>query len=302
MADKNVFGGNLFKKRTQPAVVVSFSAGTHIGARRKNQDNLRVGSMLPYIRSRRKMSRRGKMRIRDMELFCVCDGVGGGYRGDLAAKYALKAIRRFMRTGIPRELPLREAAIEAAQWAQSEVCEFYNTVQEAGGCTLGMVAVRGDSYAFLNIGDSPGFLIPASGEIRELSQRHNMAWERLRMGQTPESSDQNCLLRYLGLAGTPAEAMAYLTEGRLQEGDHLLLCSDGVTNAYLLSNLEDAIRRGVTAGQITQIAGCEERADNCTAVCLTVRELPFPPADDADMGECRNLEEQAEEAQTGERQ
>lgn len=292
MADKKGFFTALFGKRAQITAVVSYTAGSYIGRRKKNQDNLRAGSKLPYIGARRKFCRQGTMRIRDMELFCVCDGIGGGYRGDLAAKYALKAIRRFMRSGIAREMPLKEVILKAADRAQREVCGFYETIKEMGGCTLVMVAVRGDAYAFLNIGDSPGFLIPADGEICELSQRHNLAWERLRMGQPPDPFDYNCLQRYLGMAGSEAEALAYITEGRLQEGDHLLLCSDGVTNAHTLYDLQDALRRGMTAGQIAQTAGYAERADNCTAVSVTLRQIRVPAAVQADVTECEEPEEQ----------
>lgn len=270
----------LFGRRAAPTASAAYSAGSHIGSRRNNQDNLRAGSAIPCIRSCRSFSREGVIQIRDLELFCVCDGVGGGYRGELAAKYALKAIHRFMRSEEPCGLSLRDALIRAAEWAQTEVCEFYRTVQAEGGCTLVMAAVRGDAYAFLNIGDSPGFLLPADGGIIELSRRHNMAWEKLRTDQIPAPSDRNHLLRYLGMAGTSAEAMAHITEGRLQEGDCLLLCSDGVTNAYLPPSLAEAIRRGTAAAEITAAAARAEKADNCTAVCLTIRQLfPQPEAE-----------------------
>lgn len=264
---------NLFSRQRAPSAVVEYSAGSAIGSRRANQDNLRAGRRVPFIRAGRLSVVRGVLKLKDMDLFCVCDGVGGGYRGDLAAKYALKAIKRCLKTMHTPGLSLREILLEAAEAAQREICAFYETARCPGGCTLVMAALRGDRYAFLNIGDSPGFRIPRDGQILELSQRHNMAWEKLRMDLPVEQTDSNRLLRYLGMEDMTAEEIAYVTEGTLTEGDMLLLCTDGVTNTFSLPSLEKAVRDGLTAGQIAEAAAQNEGADNCTAVCLTIRQI-----------------------------
>lgn len=264
---------NLLSGQSLPTVVVEYSAGSAIGSRRANQDNLRAGHKVPFIRAGRSAAVRGMLKLKDMDLFCVCDGVGGGYRGDLAAKYALKAIKRCLKVIDTPSLSLRDILLEAAETAQREVCAFYEMARSLGGCTLAMVALRGDRYAFLNIGDSPGFRIPRDGQISELSQRHNMAWEKLRMDLPVAQTDSNRLLRYLGMEDMTAEEIAYITEGTLAEGDMLLLCTDGVTNTFSLPSLEKAVCDGLTAGQIAEAAAQNEGADNCTAVCLTIREI-----------------------------
>lgn len=269
---KNLFNGLLGGQRG-PTAVVEYSAGSYIGSRRGNQDNLRAGRKVPFIKAGERTAVKGVLALADMELFCVCDGVGGGYRGDLAAKFALKAIKRYLKAAKTAERPLREILLDAADAALKEVCAFYETARNLGGCTLVMIALRGDRYAFLNIGDSPAFLIPHDGSILELSQRHNMAWEKMRMGLPAEPSDSNRLLRYLGMEDITAEDIAYITEGTLAEGDWILLCTDGVTNTFSLVSLEDAIRSGLTADQIAEAAAQNEKADNCTALCLRIREI-----------------------------
>mgnify|MGYP003292120544 CR=1 FL=1 len=259
--------------RKEPPVLtgtVEYTAGCHIGSRRTNQDNLRAGSKCPLIKARSATLAKGTIQLQDMDLFCVCDGVGGGYRGDLAAKYALKAIKRYLKTACTPQLSLRTIALEAAERAQAEVCGFYETAQKAGGCTLSMIALRGDHYVYLNIGDSPGFLIPFDGTIFELSQRHNLAWEKLRMGLPAREGDSSRLLNYLGMEGMSAQNIAYVTEGHLSVGDHILLCTDGVSSTFSPPSLEKSIRNKTTAGQITKAAAAMQDADNCTAVCLTV--------------------------------
>lgn len=253
--------------------ILEYSAGSYVGSRRKNQDNFRVGRRVPFVRSGVAKAVKGVICLRDMDLFCVCDGIGGGYRGELAAKYAMKAVKRYMKKTPNVQRPLREILLEAAHSAQSEVCAFYETMQSVGGSTLSMIALRGDQYAYLNIGDSPGFLIPHDGRIFELSQRHNLACEKLRMNLPAERSDSNQLLHYLGMEGQRVENIAYVTEGRLEVGDRILLCTDGVTNVYSPQSLEAAVRGDLTAGLIAKAAAQSKDADNCTAVCLTVRQI-----------------------------
>lgn len=264
---------DFFGKSEKRHTVIEYSVGTCIGSRRQNQDNLRCTYRIPYIRRRRRFSKKGTARINNLEMFCVCDGIGGGERGDLAAKYALKAIKRFFKETDTNVLPLRECVLQAAQRAQDKVCGFYDAIQESGGCTLALLAVRGDSFVFLNIGDSPGFLFPGEGGLIELSRRHNMAWEKKRAGHEANPGDENRLLRYVGMPGTTAEAMAYISTGKLEEGDGVMLCTDGVTNVFHLSGLPDVFHGGLTAGEMVKIAGREERADNCTAICLKVRQV-----------------------------
>ena len=269
---KNLFTQFLGGEKKTTAVV-EYSAGSCIGSRRENQDNFRAGRRVPFIKAGRKTVAQGVLKLDDMDLFCVCDGVGGGYRGDLAAKYALKAIKRYLDATHTDVQSLRTILLEAAEAAQREVCAFYETAHNVGGCTLAMIALRGARYAFLNIGDSPGFLIPFGGTIQELSQRHNLAWEKLRMNLPVGQTDGNRLLHYLGMNDMAAEEIAYITEGTLTEGDRILLCTDGVTNTFPLPSLEKAVCSNMTAGQITGAAAQNEGSDNCTAICLMIREI-----------------------------
>ena len=249
----------------------AFSAATFIGSRVGNQDTFRAGSRVPCSPARKRFTRAGVLQWNGTELFCVCDGVGGASRGDAAAKGALMAVDAYL-THADESRPLKELALEAAEAAQRWVCNFYDRIGMYGGCTLAMLAIRENRYVFLNIGDSPGFLVSPDADILELSVRHNLAWQHMRMDQPVRNGEDAQLLRYLGMPGRTAAELADLREGSVHAGYRFLLCSDGITNAFPPETLEAALLQDVTATEIARAATEPEGADNCTLVCLEILE------------------------------
>ena len=266
-----------FKKSTPPSgpmTTAAVSAATCIGSRSGNQDTFRAGTMVICSPPRKKFFRQSTLSWSGVELFCVCDGVGGAYKGETAAKGALLAIDQYLRQTAQHQLSLSQVLMEAAEAAQQWVQRFYRSNGLPGGCTLTMVGICGEEYAFLNIGDSPAFLLPPDHGILEMSNRHNLAWENLRNDLPVEDGDDSRLLAYLGMPGVTAEHIAHTQIGILEPGCRMLLCSDGITNVLAPESLEQALRSGMTAMEIAQNASIPSDADNCTLVCLEILSTP----------------------------
>lgn len=250
---------------------LQYTAASNRGSRSENQDNLRVGKKIPWIKPAGKYAARGMLSSRRVQIFCVCDGVGGEELGDQAALRALQSIDEFA-SGMSGLESLEEIALQAAQTAQEAVLAFYDEQDCIGGCTLAMMVIQGDRYVVLNIGDSPVFYYNRrEKEFTELSQRHNMAWEKRRNGIEPDEQDECRLINYLGKNGFDAEDMVYYVSGKLEPGDSLLACSDGVSEGFSEKGLASAMKWRRSAKGLTAHAAKKPGSDNCTAVCLTAK-------------------------------
>jgi protein phosphatase len=80
-----------------------------------------------------------------------------------------------------------------------------------------------------HVGDSRAYLV-RSGEIRQLTTDHTLVNEQVRRGILSDSEarnhpSRNILTRAVGSHG---QVMVDITEEKLEPGDFLLLCSDGL--------------------------------------------------------------------------
>lgn len=250
---------------------IEYSAATDVGARWSNQDNFMVDQEPAYDGTQAALALSGTLDASRTRLLCVCDGVGGAYMGDVAARLTIEAVAEAAQLPENRTLPLPQLLEAAAEAAQQRVTAFYDAEGLPGGCTLALLGLQGDAWAFLNIGDSPAFLLRETEGLRELSTRHNLAWEKLRRGELPGRNDSCRLLHYMGKPFFRAREMAAVTQGTLRDGDCFLLCSDGITNSIGPEELCRELQRGTDAAELVRRAARAPGADNCTAICLTVR-------------------------------
>ncbi|MBE9170685.1 protein phosphatase 2C domain-containing protein [Pleurocapsales cyanobacterium LEGE 06147] len=174
----------------------------------------------------------------------VADGMGGMAQGEVASKIAVKTL---LEEPIPQEFQEEELRanwlIELFQKANESIA---NTVKD-GGTTLSTVLAMCDRLMVAHVGDSRIYLI-RKGEIAQLSEDHSLVAMMVASGQiTQEESlehpDRNVLTKSLGSKRTLSDG--YVQDLRrikqelaltLEDGDILLLCSDGVWD--LVSNNE----------------------------------------------------------------
>lgn len=246
----------------------TFTAATSRGSRRKNQDNMRVDSVLAYLPRIRRPSYRGAFSDEAAHFFCVCDGIGGERDGAEASKIALVAVDDFLRRTNPAA-PLGELSLGAASAAQDAVSEYYRALRHAGGTTLTLLATRDEEFFFLNIGDSPAFHYRAAeNSYLELSFRHNLETQKRAENIPVLPGDERYLTAYLGDFRRRASDMAHTCAGAARPGDSVLLCSDGVSNAFDAAALEQALRSKTPAKLMVARAAAMRGADNCTAIHL----------------------------------
>jgi serine/threonine protein phosphatase PrpC len=201
----------------------------------------------------------------------------------MSAWLALKYVSEALEDKMLMQGRLDTILLEAARQAQVGVSDYYMKRGQRGGTTMTMLALRGDCYAFANVGDSPAFVWNAEDQrLIELSCRHNLYWNKVREGIPPKLEDQSKLMNYIGkieldpnqmrFFGADIHELIHITEGKLEGFGGFLLCSDGVTNALDPDTLMEHLRSGATAEELVCLSANYPQADNCTAVCLSFEE------------------------------
>ncbi|MCD8347100.1 MAG: Stp1/IreP family PP2C-type Ser/Thr phosphatase [Lachnospiraceae bacterium] len=163
-------------------------------------------------------------------LMIVADGMGGHNAGDLASRYTVESMIEYLgQAQEKRPIPLLS---EAIHFANDRVIEKASTDKALEGMgTTVVAAVVKDGYLYVaNVGDSRLYLMDQ--EISQITRDHSLVEEMVRMGELQRKDarshpDKNVITRAIGVK-SPVRVDFF--DVKLEPGDHILLCSDGLTN------------------------------------------------------------------------
>jgi PPM family protein phosphatase len=175
-------------------------------------------------------------------LFVVADGMGGHKAGAVASELGLSVVVDFVRQSRDdRDITwpfglaidqsfeanqLRNAIQLANQRIYHEARSHRE--QEGMGATVVAALCGHDRMAYANVGDSRLYLF-RQDRLEQLSQDHSWAASMLRAGADPDMMRTHPMRHVLTSALGPEAALRLrIGDARLDEGDLLLLCSDGV--------------------------------------------------------------------------
>lgn len=181
-------------------------------------------------------------------LIAVADGMGGAQAGEVAAA---TAVERLEALGGEVDAGALRGAVEDANRRIRAMAEA-NPAQAGMGTTLTAALIRDGHADLVHVGDSRAYLL-RGGELRRLTEDHSLVAELVRRGElAPDEAERhpnrNVITRALGAEATIEVDQIGLD---LQDGDVLLLCTDGLS-AYVP---EDEVRDIVaTAPRLQQAA------------------------------------------------
>ena len=178
--------------------------------------------------------------IGDVLLLVVCDGMGGHAAGRLASHLADEAFRNYVRgkltSRIRRFMDTRKILQDGCREANSIILQYSEMSEEyAGlGTTLvgGILSESGTSY-LVNVGDSRAYQLSAARKtIVQITEDHSLVQTYVNAGLITKEEARthprkNIITRALG--GDVYEE-ADIFEVKMQSGDMLLFCSDGLSN------------------------------------------------------------------------
>lgn len=220
----------------------------------------------------------------DSHLLVVCDGMGGHGGGDVASRHAVESIISDLSDD---ELPNPPAALfEALQKANTTVMDVAQTSSDPGMGTTAVISwIHGRSCWVGWVGDSR-FYHFRGGEVVERSVDHTRVQKMVELGiLTPEQAhthpDAHVLTQAIGGGdGREVHPSVWNEPQELQDGDVLLLCSDGlydmVDDAELYPLIaERSYEQAVE--QLIAVANGRGGVDNITVILCVVGQSHVPP-------------------------
>lgn len=207
----------------------------------------------------------------------LCDGMGGAQAGSVASSIAVESfmthVKACFATGGAENGELTGIVQEACDYANIRVYDrsFADFGCMGMGTTLVGVLVQGDETIVVNIGDSRAYQI-SDGTIARITKDHSLVEELIQCGaitreEAKSHPNRNVITRALGVE---QHVQCDLFGIAFQEGDQILLCSDGLSN--LVSEEEMLAASSAEPEKMTerllQMALERGASDNVTVVVL----------------------------------
>ncbi|WP_141431232.1 Stp1/IreP family PP2C-type Ser/Thr phosphatase [Bacillus sp. 03113] len=210
-------------------------------------------------------------------LAIVADGMGGHRAGDVASEMALLNMQALW-----EKADKIETAEQAEVWLMTSIqnvnkilFDHAKTHTECEGMGTTIVAVIcTDHFATIaNIGDSRCYLYNEDG-FKQVTEDHSLVNELVRSGQiTKEDAEhhprKNVLLRALG---TEQSVDMDIKTIIFEEGDLLLLCSDGLSNKVADANMVEVLKTDLLLNEkasiLIKLANENGGDDNITIVII----------------------------------
>ena len=226
--------------------------------------------------------------IPEYGLYIVADGMGGHASGEVASKMAIDTLQDFFaatsddpeRTW-PYKMDRAKGYEENRLITGIKLCNLRifesaqrNTKQRGMGTTLvSLFAVEGGYYV-AHVGDSRIYRIRGN-HIEQLTEDHSLLNDYKKMKRLTEEEianfpHKNVIVRALGMKDTVKVDTRF---EQPEEGDMLLLCSDGLCGPVDDRSILDIVRSSPDLGTVSQrlIAAANERGGPDNITCIVAR-------------------------------
>ena len=208
-------------------------------------------------------------------LFIVADGMGGHNAGDTASRMCVEeVVSQIEQSTKVTPIGIFEQAVAAANEKVFQA-SLSDKALNGMGTTIVATVVFGDTAYIVNVGDSRLYVYKDT--FRQVTIDHSLVEEMVQSGKLHKEDmrthpNKNIITRALG---TNSDVKADCFEIEVDEGDVLLLCSDGLSNMLedekieriIRSNREDMSEAG---RQLVQEANEAGGKDNISVVLIQV--------------------------------
>lgn len=174
-------------------------------------------------------------------LYIVADGMGGHNAGDIASRTAVESTIEYIKdSGLKNPVTILRRAII---YANAQVLKLArgNRAYSGMGTTFVAAVVDEDMLYVANIGDSRLYTI--KDDIEQVTMDHSLVEELIRSGRLDRNKgrnhpEKNIITKALGI---DEEVEPDFFEVRLEPGDKILMCSDGLSNMIEDDEIKDIV-------------------------------------------------------------
>lgn len=216
-------------------------------------------------------------------LYAVADGMGGHAAGEIASQMAIESLSETMSLDRQSGSATPDEAARRLEHAFHEgnrkICESVLARGEWRGMGTTIVALLavGEEAVIGHVGDSRAYLL-RDGALARLTSDHSWVNEQVKLGLMTDAEAQRHPMRNIvtRALGNRADLQVELTRTRLNPGDVVLLCSDGLNSMLGDEEIRETLARHMDnpeAACQALVAQANQHGgeDNITVVVLRVR-------------------------------
>jgi len=225
----------------------------------------------------------GYFNTQNGHVFVICDGMGGHQGGAIASQMAVNSIKGYMQQQYYHNP--HEAIENAILYANYSIYKEgqQNPDLHMMGTTCVLVLIRGELVYYAHVGDSRIYYY-SQGKLQQITKDHSFVQAMMDQGfLTPEQAPYHPRRSEITRAlGTSSRAEVEQPEHPLKpyQGDYLLLCTDGLTNAVddvrIKEVLSESIEVQQKAMKLVNLANEMGGEDNITVQIIEL--VDYPPS------------------------
>lgn len=230
------------------------------------------------IRSQNQDAYQMELLDRNTLLCVICDGMGGAKSGNVASTLAVdvftQEVKRTWKADMEQERldTMLQSAVKLANFTVYDQAQQFEEFTGMG-TTLVAVLIHARSVTIVNVGDSRAYCIDRDG-ISQLTEDHSLVQMMVARGElTPERAKsypgKNLITRAIG---TEPVVLCDIFHRKLERGDCLLLCTDGLSNMIdeqeILFEVAHGLDKKQCCKRLLDIVKKRGAPDNVTSVLV----------------------------------
>jgi protein phosphatase len=221
-------------------------------------------------------------------ILAVSDGMGGALAGEVASRMAVEGVRDhmlfFKSNTTFSAFPFHERLRLAVEQANSQINnESMGNADYAGmGATFTACGVHDGVLTLAQIGDSRCYLI-RGGRIALVTHDQSLVWQLVEAGHITEEEAETHQYKNVILQALGAQPRVNVVVDRIQlnDGDTVLLCSDGLSGRVRAEEMLDIVTKSdslrTACEQLIQLANDRGGEDNITVIVARFEGAALPP-------------------------
>ena len=216
--------------------------------------------------------------VKDFQVGVVCDGMGGTNGGQVASCIAVDCFQREIADALQSDMTPEQIGQTMSYAASLAHISIRKTAQEMSeyekmGTTLVGAVCHRDMAVICNIGDSRAYHITKHG-IEQITRDHSVVESMIENGEITQAQakhhpNRNLITRALG---PDMEAKTDIFTLPWQEGEFILLCTDGLVNTVsdqeILFEVIHSTELERCLERLLEVARSHGAPDNVTAVLI----------------------------------